>query len=218
MSDDRLKPCLAEQVDFLRASGQRFDAGHPHEAKRLALTIRVLLYDTNNSRSLLEQLGLKSELAFLDTRTRPKPAPGFQISEQVGWPTGMVIMQATLGGPSWTFRATLGSSQESRPAEVPFDVWWEEPLIVSQDGTEWNRRRFILGAANQEGGGHVDPKPSAWWRDLRDGTWMGAAKYQGPEGWLPMSDLAPAVIRQITRELLMALEAAGHAEVEHSGA
>ena len=208
MSDNRLKASLAEQVDFLRASAERFDAGHQHEAKRLALTIRVLLHDTDGSKSLLEQLGLKSELRFLDTRTRQEPPAGFQVLEQLGWPTGMVVLSMAIGGPT-TFRADLGSDQESRPGEVAFDAWWEESLLVSKDGTGWNRRRFIIGAANQEGGGHVDPKPCAWWRDLRDGTWIGAVKIDGPAGEVPVSDLAPTVIRQITHELLATLEAAG---------
>jgi hypothetical protein len=208
MSYDRLNESLAEQVDFLRASAERFDAGHQHEAKRLALTIRVFLHDTDGSKSLLEQLGLKSALAFLDTRTRWGPPVGVQ--KQIGWPPGMVVLSMSTGG-STTFRAELGSDQESEPGEVNFNDWWDEPLLVSKDGTSRNRRRFILGAANQEGGGHVEPKPSAWWRDLRDGTWIGAVKVDGPAGEVPLSDLAPAVIRQIAHELLGTLEAAGHA-------
>lgn len=209
MSDDRLKGCLAEQVDFLRASAARFDAGHQHEAKRLALTIRVLVHDTDGSKSLLEQLSLKSALSFLDTRTRREPPADVQVLEQLGWPTGMVILSMGIGGPT-TFKAVLGSDEASRPAEVAFHAWWEESLLVSKDGTSWSRRRFILGAANQEGGAHVQPKPSAWWRDLRDGTWIGAVKVQGPAGEAALSDLAPVVIRQITYELLATLEAAGH--------
>jgi hypothetical protein len=210
MSEDRLKESLTEQVDFLRASAERFDAGHQHEAKRLALTIRVLLHDTDGSKSLLEQLALKSALAFLDTRTRREPPVGVQVLKQIGWPTGIVVLSMRIGG-STNFRAELGIDRESQPRDINFDDWWEEPLLVSKDGTTWNRRRFILGAANQEGGGHVDPKPSAWWRDLRDGTWIGAVKVDSLAGEVPVSDLAPAVIRQITHELLGTLKAAGHA-------
>ena len=210
MSTDRLNALLVEQVDFLRASAERFDAGRQHEAKRLALTIRVLLHDTDGSKSLLEQLGLKSKLSLLNTRTVRDPPAGYQVLEQLGWPSGMVVLSTGVGGPT-TFTPVLGSDQDSRPAEVAFDAWWEQPLLVSKDRTMWSRRRFILGAANKEGGGHVDPNPSAWWRDLRDGTWIGAVTVHGPAGEAPLIDLAPAVIRQITHELLATLEAAGHA-------
>jgi hypothetical protein len=122
-SDGRLKAALAEQVDFLRASAERFDAGHQHEAKRLALTIRVLLHDTASSKSLLEQLDLKSSLAFLDTRTRRQPPAGVPALEQLGWPTGMVVLAMATNGPT-TFRAALDSDQTSSPRVVAIDSWW----------------------------------------------------------------------------------------------
>jgi hypothetical protein len=211
MSYDWLNAALAEQVDFFRASAERFDAGRQHEAKRLGLTIRVLLHDAGGSKSLLEQLGLKSELSFLDTRRRRELPAGHQVAEQLGWPSGMVVLSMGFGGVT-TFKPALDGDQESRPAEVAFEVWWEHPLLVSKDGTMWSRRLLILGAANKEGGGHIDPNPPAWWRDLRDGTWLGAVTVQGPAGEsVPLSDLAPAVIRQITHELLATLEAADSA-------
>jgi hypothetical protein len=157
---------------------------------------------------------------FLDTRIREQPPRGgIEYTEQRAWPTGMVILSMTLGvggGPT-TYRAARDEfrdaldDDEDLPPPVAFDSWWEDAVLVSNDGTEWSRRRFILGAANQEGGGHVDPKPAASWRGLRDGTWIGAVKIHGPAGAGPVSDLAPAVIRQITYELLVTLEAAGHA-------
>ena len=127
MLDDRLQTALVEQVDFLRASAERFDQGYDHEVKRLALTMRVL-HDTGGSSSLLGQLGLKSKLAFFNTRTGREPPPGRQVMEQLGWPTGMVMLSMTVGSPMMTFRAALGSDQQSQPAEVPFDAWWNEPL------------------------------------------------------------------------------------------
>ena len=43
---------LKEQILFLKASASAFDEGFDGEAKRLAVTVRVLLHDTNNSISL----------------------------------------------------------------------------------------------------------------------------------------------------------------------
>jgi hypothetical protein len=44
--DDRLIGYLREQVEFLRASAASYDAGFEGEARRLALTVRVLVHDT----------------------------------------------------------------------------------------------------------------------------------------------------------------------------
>jgi hypothetical protein len=67
---DELKSLLDEQLDFLRTSADAFDRGVLSEYKRIALVLRVLLHDTSQSRSLLEQLGVKAGLRFLDTRNR----------------------------------------------------------------------------------------------------------------------------------------------------
>lgn len=88
MSYDRLNAALAEQVDFLRASAEGFDAGRQDEAKRLGLTIRVLLHDAGGSKSLLEQLGLKSELSFLDTRRRRELPAGHRLPSSSGGRAG----------------------------------------------------------------------------------------------------------------------------------
>jgi hypothetical protein len=44
---------LAESIDFLNLSASSFDNGYEAEAKRLAVTLRVLLHDTAQSHSLL---------------------------------------------------------------------------------------------------------------------------------------------------------------------
>ncbi len=54
-----LEAHLKEQIAFLKASAQSYDKGFLGEAKRLAVTVRVLIHDTVASPSLLRQLDLK---------------------------------------------------------------------------------------------------------------------------------------------------------------
>src|SRR5438094_679123 len=56
-SAPELEEHLKDHLDFLKASTDAFDAGKDGEAKRLAVSIRVLCHDTSASRSLLGQLG-----------------------------------------------------------------------------------------------------------------------------------------------------------------
>src|SRR5690554_2237057 len=58
---------LKDAVWFLQASGAAFDAGHLAEAKRLAVSIRVLVHDTSQSKSLLGQLGWQAGRSFLNS-------------------------------------------------------------------------------------------------------------------------------------------------------
>lgn len=52
---------LREQIYFLQSSAQQYDRGHEIEAKRMAIHMRVLLYDTNTDKSLLGQMQLKKK-------------------------------------------------------------------------------------------------------------------------------------------------------------
>jgi hypothetical protein len=63
-SRKELEAHLDEQIKFLEASAAAYDKGFDGEAKRLAVTLKVLLYDTKQSHSLLSQLGLKTKNTF----------------------------------------------------------------------------------------------------------------------------------------------------------
>jgi hypothetical protein len=65
-----LQAHLDEQLGFLERSAAAFDQGYEDEAKRLAVTLRVLLHETTQSHSLLVQLGRRHG-AFLDTALPP---------------------------------------------------------------------------------------------------------------------------------------------------
>src|SRR4051812_40153622 len=61
----QLEAHLAEQLEFLKVSASSFDAGHLGEAKRMAVTARILLHQTANSQALLAQLGMRRD--FVDS-------------------------------------------------------------------------------------------------------------------------------------------------------
>jgi hypothetical protein len=209
-SHERLVKLLAEQYDFLAASAARFDTGYEHEWKRLAIALRVLLHDTSASASLLGQLGIKDTLDFLDSDAGREPEPGRQLAYPRGWPMGFVGTRLGIGVGA-TFFPMLDNDLEMPRGRLPFADWWRKRLLDSPHTNEhWRRQDFVLGATNKEGGAHVDPTPPAWWTDLRDGTWVGAATTTGPDGsQVPMVTLVPAVIRQIAYEVTTTLQDAG---------
>ena len=66
LSQDDLREHLADQLLFLEGSGEAYDRGLVGEAKRLAVSLRVLCHDSRNSHSLLGQLERLSG-SFLST-------------------------------------------------------------------------------------------------------------------------------------------------------
>ncbi len=60
---------MKEQISFMLASAESYDRGFEGEARRLAVSIRILVHDTSQSKSLLTQIG-KKDIGFLDTASR----------------------------------------------------------------------------------------------------------------------------------------------------
>jgi hypothetical protein len=106
---------LAESTQFLISSASSFDRGYEAEAKRLAVTLRVLLHDTPQSHSLLDLLGVKDQIRFTNTAAEIEPDNVLPTLEDraPGWPG----CQPGAYGP-WAIRgreADASSGSSSRP-------------------------------------------------------------------------------------------------------
>lgn len=184
---------LDEQIKFLMASNASFDAGFDGEAKRLALTMRVLLHDTKVSTSLLEQVD-KKQLPFVDTTFEYDP---HQIHPKY---SGLIIIE--MGSPEKKYVAPLDDVPEIRVKS--FQEWWNQTVFIDDHGNSISRRDLILAVANQDGGGHVDPKIDEKYARLsRENSpgWM----VGGPSGYVPLEGPERAAIRQISHEVLKTL-------------
>lgn len=137
---------MDDQIGFLEASCASFDGGFEGESKRLALTLRVLAHDTNHSKSLLGQLGKLGE-KFLDTAYPLNPTSIVSHG-------GLVFVSS--GPPEPSYVAMLDNVPKTK--WVSFDDWWNSVVFKDTHGGELSRKKLILTAANQDGGGHVDPK------------------------------------------------------------
>jgi hypothetical protein len=147
--DADLIALLAEQVRFLENSAAAFDLGLEGEAKRLATTMRVLLYDTPASHSVLGQLNVKTKMAFVDTADPINPA---NLAEA----PGLVIFKVSPEGGSYVPPLDMLMPSRKKPP-IAFERWWDDDVSKFSDLT-LSRSAYVLVAANKEGGAHVDQK------------------------------------------------------------
>lgn len=152
----QLETMLAEQIDYLGSSAHLYDAGRKHEAKRLAVTLRLLLHDTSMSQSLLGQLDLKLRLLYLDTagpvnRKNLLPLTPFLHFR-------LTMAEGGVAVPSYEPAFYEGPCPDLGLRALPFNSWWT--MMVLRDSTmkEYSRRDLVLFLANKVGGAHVDPK------------------------------------------------------------
>ncbi len=189
---EELRHHLEEQLGFLKTSAELFDKGNRAEAKRLALGVRVLLHDTAQSHSLLGQLGLK-ELKFLDTAS-PKP-------ETVKTSYAGLVGTSFMSGPS----ECVPHLDTGAKNFLPFDQWWNAPIIADSQQRQITRRHLILNITNKDGGAHVDPELDEIYAGVSRGNAMGRMRNSG-EGWEAIPGLEHASARQIAHEVIMSLD------------
>lgn len=192
---------LRDQLDFIDASCDRFDAGVHAEAKRLAIAVRVLAYDTSVSTGLLTRMGVTQLLPWADG-TIPGGPRVVRLAKDLGVaPVGSLLTVI----PSET-DATWAPAFSQVPLgahRVGFTYWWQVPRIFDNHGTEASRRDVVLWLAHHDGGAHVDTLPDAY-RAIARGSSVGdffsrlgrSAKDDSP---------VPAAMRQIAEEVRFTL-------------
>lgn len=148
-SQENLEHYLSEQLQFIKLSADSYDAGYDAEAKRLAVSIRVLLHDTDKSYSLLNQLNRK-DIKFYDTSFTFNP-------NNILTHGGLTAISTTPSQPS-QYVALLDNLPPNVIQQVDFDEWWNKVIFVDNKRQQLTRKQLVIIAANQDGGAHVDPK------------------------------------------------------------
>ena len=186
------------QLKFLNASCEAYDEGDRDEFRRIALAVRVLVYNNGQSKSLTDQLGL-----------RGIPFPAYSrcvdhrnlLSEM---PLVMIQM-----GPAGTIYLPCLDNGAAEPRMLSFEDWWGEEAFRSGGGVSMTRSGFVLHTANQAGGAHVDSEIDEEFykiAKLNEAGWIAfSGPPENPSAQSPMEDMEKACVRHIGFEVLQAL-------------
>ncbi len=153
-----LTESLSEQLELLKIFCKNFDDGQEIIGKHIAVTLRLLLHDTKNSKSLLGQLDLLKQ-AFYDTAG---PINTRNLMFMCGLVTHAITRQDGQINAMYTSAAQDGEYTKA-PQKIPFESWWEDPVLLEQargektERSTFSRKRLILEIADTDGGAHVDP-------------------------------------------------------------
>jgi hypothetical protein len=149
---------LARQLGFLLRSCHAFDEGYVDEAIRIATVLRVLVYDTRASTSVLTHLNAKDTIRLLSTCPELRSLiPGtptdvdlakFDIHFQ-----GLVMTRLIAGKGAVLLP---GLDRKGRYGLLSVHDWWHQIVWVVKCDQILTRGVIILTAANQDGGAPVD--------------------------------------------------------------
>lgn len=185
---------LEEQLDFLKLSCASFDNGFEGEIKRLAVSVRVLVHDTNASTSLLT-LSHRKNTNFLDTSDPYDDENVLSHSSLV-----QIHMSSSGANP----KAHLDDDIQSN--WIDFDAWWNGIVLVDSKKNEFSRKNIVLYLANKDGGAHVDHEIDEKYHDLRTKNSLGWITVLGDGREIAGKDHVPATMRQVAHELIRSLD------------
>ncbi|APA75241.1 hypothetical protein LIX17_07725 [Mycobacterium avium subsp. hominissuis] len=233
---EKLLELFEEQIEFLEASNERFDSGKISEAKRLAVTLRVLFHNTRMSHALIHQLGFDQTLTWVDTCGMPDPKNMLPqwglVIMGIRAETNEVLFSPRLDGGAPT-RIRTKTLQLPRGSRILLDEWWTEPVVRDASHAFFSRKDFVLALSNKEGGAHVDPEISESYNRIAHLNSMGWTFSITPEGHrvltsalisldgsptdatvatldpdeVALSNPVPFMVRQISHEVVKSVEA-----------
>lgn len=188
---------LNEQIGFLQRSCELFDNGYKSESKRIALVIRVLLHDTNNSVSLLKQIGKKNILFYDTSDYNPE-----NLMQKLG------IVKLRMTSQRVEFLPLLDDGPFINPEKekITFDDWWNGVVFVDVKRNTITRKKLILDISNQDGGAHIDPTINKVYAGLTRDNSLGVFEHYDFNG-VKTEATNPewAGVRQIAHEVLKSL-------------
>jgi hypothetical protein len=186
---------LLRQLGFLGRSCKSFDEGHIDEGIRIATVLRVLVHDTKSCVSLLKHLGatginLASTVASLD---------GAQAV--MFWGMGQLSISST----HIAYRPNLGGDSIKRL--LPVNEWWNQ-IVYAHGSLKLSRKAIVLGAADKDGGAHVDAKLTPEYAALAKSGSIGSLVYESHlfNVTVPIENAHLGYIRQMGHEILSSSE------------
>lgn len=164
LSRTQLLELLEEQLSFIEKSISDYQVNEI-EAKRVATNIRVLVHDTGNSNSLLNQLNAKG-IGFIDTNA-PKGGMAYWYLDSVGMNGGKldqntpyigIVGKELIGKPEGLtiqyFPAFLKWSNYI--SKIDFNSWWNAEIYDNRKGYTLTRKQLKLNVVNKDCGAHID--------------------------------------------------------------
>lgn len=194
-SREEVEEALCSHLRLLERSAIAWDEGDDDEAGRMAIQLRIIVSDEmRRGTSLLRQLDLKGNLAFLNTCV--------EVEVEGGWLGSPGLTMMVVGGQR-TYVPPLDGWRDSRERtheRLPFDAWWGQTVIRDSNDNRFSRRELVHFLADQDGGAHQDPGLDERYAALARLNAMGWTLIGGGrEG--PAESPVPSSVRQIAYEL-----------------
>lgn len=187
-----------EQVNLLKSAIQKYDEGLEESALDMAIRCRVLLHDTNKSKSLLSMMNMKS-IKFKSIQNEFIPSNLAPFTKNVSYNCSIKKDYAIL-----TYHPAFSENYEIIFG-LDFCDWWNEIIIKDNNGNIFSRKDIVLFLANKAGGAHIDEEIPESFFLLEEANSIGIFASHNGEKYLPSNSVLYAEMYIIAFELLLSL-------------
>lgn len=192
-----LESSLKEQIGLLLHACESYDKGYEAIGKHIAIILRVLLHNTNRSKALLYQLGLRN-IKYYDTA-------GIVDPNNLLSDCRLVSMRMSSEGGRYIPKMHSHPNIEEYFI-IKFAKWWNNPVYQDKNHKTMHRRDLILNIANTDGGGHVDPRLDELYYEFSRKNELGWMFNRGDVVKAFEGRPELACIRQIAYEVLLTMK------------
>lgn len=196
LTHEEIHQHLIEQLEEIRCLCNAYDKGGSIVYKSISIKLRVLFHQTNLSNSLFNQLHLLDKEM---TSTSGKKIEGNLFKYFYG--LVHIIVKPEV-------KSIFGHGKLiPRKEKVNLKYWWEEEVVLTDsNGFDFTRKKIVLDISNKDGGGHVDPKVTSEYYNLKSGETSGVVFNRNgiPYTFNPLI----ASVRQIAEEVLLSFNMA----------
>lgn len=191
LSKQELQEQWNNHMVFLESSCDSFDKGLFIEAKRLAVSLRVLFHQTSKSFALCNQLNYENQLLLWSSAYLYTPSNLLS-----SW----TLLNVVLGEKGKMTYAPILKTNNGRTFFLNVDDWWNE-IIFDDKNNFFSRKDIVLSVANQDGGAHIAPEFKENYADILKRNSLGQFTINGEE-IQPLINPVYAAVRQIAFEVL----------------
>lgn len=138
---------LRQQYDRLKSAVDGFYDGHEFQALNIAVTLRVLVYQTDDSHSLLSRANPGYwNLDIYHKPLNPRTVFSVPTTLRIGGDGDTRILRSSFDSPNYKLVSLL--------------EWWTAPYQAPSlfKPIRLSKKDIILNVAHKDGGAHVDPK------------------------------------------------------------
>ena len=161
-SKTELFQALNEQITFLSDECNEYDKGNIQYYKKIALSLRVLLYNTQNSISLLKQLSHEFVFTipdFIDISTTEGSLPNVGSTSFVRASLIISILEHYPDSENVLIPKPIEIVIGKRYPFRAFKTWFTKNIVLLVNEKLFlTRKEAVCLVANKDGGAHVDPK------------------------------------------------------------